>query len=256
MGGPDDSSTWDEIIPVLNQAGLRTITPMARGFGNTRFLSPQAPRTGNTAMLAIDAMETMDALGIARLSIAGHDWGRQYRRSDGGGGWAPRIERIAMLSTPLATGWLEDAAVLACAATMVSLVSGHGTRRTGRTRRRQGLRSHHVGKPGRHRAGSMTPPSSASRPPSPIPTGVDVTLHSYRSRWDEAEIDPASKWLDDRTKAAKNLALPTLYFQGEADGVNPPRTSERMAEKFTGPVRGASCCPVSDTSRPVKRRWR
>jgi pimeloyl-ACP methyl ester carboxylesterase len=64
---------------------------------------------------------------------------------------------------------------------------------------------------------------------------ADVTLHSYRSRWDEAEPDPASKWLDDKVKATRTLALPTIYFQGELDGVNPPKASARVAEKFTGP---------------------
>jgi pimeloyl-ACP methyl ester carboxylesterase len=38
-GWPDDSPTWDAIIPALNDAGLRTIAPMMRGFGATRFLS-------------------------------------------------------------------------------------------------------------------------------------------------------------------------------------------------------------------------
>jgi pimeloyl-ACP methyl ester carboxylesterase len=59
------------------------------------------------------------------------------------------------------------------------------------------------------------------------PDWVDVTLHSYRSRW--------SKWLDDKLKATKTLALPTIYFQGELDGVTPPAASEKIAEKFTGP---------------------
>jgi pimeloyl-ACP methyl ester carboxylesterase len=35
-------------------------------------------------------------------------------------------------------------------------------------------------------------------------------------------------------KATKALALPTIYFQRELDGVNPPPTSENVAEKFTG----------------------
>jgi pimeloyl-ACP methyl ester carboxylesterase len=66
------------------------------------------------------------------------------------------------------------------------------------------------------------------------PDWVDVTLHSYRSRWDETEPDPASKWLDDKVKATKALALPTIHFQGELNGVNPSPTSEKVAEKFTG----------------------
>ncbi len=47
--------------------------------------------------------------------------------------------------------------------------------------------------------------------------------------------DAASKWLEDTVKTTKTLGLPTIYFQGELDGVNPPWTSETVAEKFTGP---------------------
>jgi pimeloyl-ACP methyl ester carboxylesterase len=53
-GWPDDSSTWDAIIPSLNNAGLRTIAPTMRGFGETRFLSPDSPRTGNAAIASQD----------------------------------------------------------------------------------------------------------------------------------------------------------------------------------------------------------
>ncbi len=67
------------------------------------------------------------------------------------------------------------------------------------------------------------------------PDWVDVTLHSYRARWDEAEPDPSSVWLEDKVKATKTLSLPALFFQGEVDGVNPPPVSESVAEKFTGP---------------------
>jgi hypothetical protein len=78
---------------------------------------------------------------------------------------------------------------------------------------------------------------------------ADVTLHSYRSRWDEAEPDPASKWLDDKVKATKTLALPTIYFQGELDGVNPPKASERA------PARSSeSSYPGSVISRRARRR--
>jgi len=48
-GWTDDSSTWDAIIPSLNKAGLRTVAPTTRGFGGTRFLSPDTPRTGIAA---------------------------------------------------------------------------------------------------------------------------------------------------------------------------------------------------------------
>ena len=46
-GWPDDATTWDGVAPALHAAGLRTIAPMLRGFGGTRFQSPDAARTGN-----------------------------------------------------------------------------------------------------------------------------------------------------------------------------------------------------------------
>jgi hypothetical protein len=62
------------------------------------------------------------------------------------------------------------------------------------------------------------------------PDWVDVTL-----RWDEAEPVPASKWLSGKVKATKTLALPAIYLQGDPDGVNRPKTSEKVADKFIGP---------------------
>ncbi|MGI4730779.1 MAG: L-dopachrome tautomerase-related protein, partial [Janthinobacterium lividum] len=67
------------------------------------------------------------------------------------------------------------------------------------------------------------------------PDWVDVTLHSYRARWDEAEPDPRSRWLEDKVKATQTLSLPALYVQGELDGVNPPSASRQVPAKFTGP---------------------
>jgi pimeloyl-ACP methyl ester carboxylesterase len=63
--------------------------------------------------------------------------------------------------------------------------------------------------------------------------GAIATLQSYRARWDEIEPDPISK-LHDKVKASKTLGVPAIYLQGELDGVNPPETSEKVAEKFRG----------------------
>ncbi len=66
------------------------------------------------------------------------------------------------------------------------------------------------------------------------PDWVEVTLHSYRSRWGEAEPDPTIAWLGERVKGTGSLALSTIYLQGELDGVNPPTVSEKVGQKFTG----------------------
>jgi pimeloyl-ACP methyl ester carboxylesterase len=48
---------------------------MLRGFGDTRFRSPDTLRSGQQGALGQDAIELMDALGIDRAVIGGFDWG-------------------------------------------------------------------------------------------------------------------------------------------------------------------------------------
>jgi pimeloyl-ACP methyl ester carboxylesterase len=232
-GWPDDSSTWDGIIPILNDAGLRTIAPTTRGFGETRFLSSETPRTGNTAMLVLDTIEMLDALGVAKFSVAGHDWGSNMAETLAVG-WPDRVDRIAMLSTPPRLGGVPNSPFW-----HARLQWYHWLQAT--KRGAQAVRDDHKGfarimwetwSPEGWFEDATFETVSAS---FDNPDWVDVTLHSYRARWDEAEPDPASKWLDDKVKATKTLSLPTIYIQGELDGVNPPKTSEKIAAKFSGP---------------------
>ena len=74
-GWPDDATTWAEVAPALNAAGLRTVTPFLRGFGDTRFRATDILRSGNSGILAHDAVELMDAMAVERFMVAGHDWG-------------------------------------------------------------------------------------------------------------------------------------------------------------------------------------
>ena len=75
-GWPDDASTWTTVAGHLNDAGFRTVTPELRGFGGTRFRSAATPRTGNSGILAHDAIDLMDVLGVETFMVAGHDWAR------------------------------------------------------------------------------------------------------------------------------------------------------------------------------------
>ena len=44
-GFPYDVRGYDEVVPVINAAGFRTIVPYLRGYGQTRFLSSATPRS-------------------------------------------------------------------------------------------------------------------------------------------------------------------------------------------------------------------
>jgi len=231
-GWPDDASTWDDVVPALNAAGLRTIVPTLRGFGETRFVG-NAPRTGNSAILAMDMIAVMDALGIETFMVAGHDWGSNTAEALAVG-WPDRVERMAMLATPPRLGGMPTPPF-----EQAQRQWYHWFMATARGA--QAVRDDHKGFAHIHwvnwsPSGWFDEATFARVARSfENPDWADVTLHSYRARWNEAEPDPRSQWLEDKVKATRTLSLPTMYFQGAVDGVNPPSASTAVPAKFTGP---------------------
>jgi len=232
-GWPDDSSTWTDVAPQLTAAGLRTIVPTLRGFGGTRILAPEAPRTGNAAMLALDAIALLDALGVDHFLVAGHDWGANIGEALAVG-WPDRVERLAMLATPPRLGGMPTPPFEQTQRQWYHwfMATGRGAQAV-RDDRRSFAHLHWV---------NWSPPgwfdeATFERVARSFDNTdwVDVTLHSYRTRWDEAKPDPRSQWLEDRIKATQTLSLPTIYLQGALDGVNPPSASKDVPSKFSGP---------------------
>ncbi len=234
-GWPDDATTWDRIIPALNGAGLRTVTPFLRGFGPTRLLSATGPRTADTGILALDAMALLDALGIDRFSVAGHDWGSNIAEALAAG-WPDRVLRIAMLSSPSRLG---DAPTPDFAqARRYWYHWFQATERGAEAVRRDPHGFARAMWTDWSPSGWFDDDTFRQVAVSfDNPDWVAVTLHSYRARWGEAEPDPRGAWLENRVRHTERFAVPTVFFEGEADGVTPPAMSENMANKFSGPFR-------------------
>lgn len=103
-GWPQDHTAWRHVAPLLHAAGLRTLAPDQRGY------SPGARPRGRAAYgmgeLVADAVALLDAAGVARAHVVGHDWG-------GSVAWAlaerhpERVSSLTVLSTPHhhAMGW-------------------------------------------------------------------------------------------------------------------------------------------------------
>jgi len=232
-GWPDDASTWDEVAPALNAAGFRTIASTHRGFGETRFRAAGVPRTGNSGMLAIDAIALMDALRIDTFCVAGHDWGSNTAEAMAVG-WPERVKRMVMLSTPSRLGGMPTPPFEQAQRQWYHWFQA--TERGAKAVREDGRGFAHImwvnwAPPGWFDEATFDRVAKSFENPD----WTDVTLHSYRSRWDEAEPDPKSQALEDKVKATKSLSLPTVYIQGEVDGVNPPSASKSVPEKFSGP---------------------
>jgi pimeloyl-ACP methyl ester carboxylesterase len=74
-GFPDDAHAYDRVAPPLAEAGHRALVPYLRGYGDTRFLDPGAPRMAQQAAIGQDLLDFMDALGVQSAALAGYDWG-------------------------------------------------------------------------------------------------------------------------------------------------------------------------------------
>ena len=74
-GWPYDIHSYADVTRLLAAKGYRVIVPHLRGYGTTRFLSTATPRNGQQAVIAVDAVALMDALGIRKAVLAGYDWG-------------------------------------------------------------------------------------------------------------------------------------------------------------------------------------
>src|SRR3954454_5119042 len=72
-GFPYDIHSYVDVAAQLAAQGCRVIAPYLRGFGATRFRDSATLRSGEQAALGADVIALMDALGIQRAVLAGHN---------------------------------------------------------------------------------------------------------------------------------------------------------------------------------------
>lgn len=72
-GFPQDSSTWDAVVPRLHAAGLRTLAPDQRGYSPGA--RPAGPSAYRMSEIVADTIALLDAAGARRVHLVGHDWG-------------------------------------------------------------------------------------------------------------------------------------------------------------------------------------
>ena len=72
-GFPDDHTVWRHQIPALVAAGYRVIVPDTRGCGDSAI--PERTSDYKIEKLVADLVGVLDALGIRKVRLVGHDWG-------------------------------------------------------------------------------------------------------------------------------------------------------------------------------------
>ena len=71
-GFPESHRTWREVAPALAR-DFRVIAPDQRGFGASD--KPEGVEAYRTDRILEDLIALADALGLARFTLVGHDWG-------------------------------------------------------------------------------------------------------------------------------------------------------------------------------------
>jgi pimeloyl-ACP methyl ester carboxylesterase len=103
-GFPQNGACWHRITPRLHEAGLRTLAPDQRGSSPAAVPSDAAAYTVQD--LALDVIALLDAAGLARVHLVGHDWGGVVAWAVAGR-YPQRLHSLTSLSTPHPTafGW-------------------------------------------------------------------------------------------------------------------------------------------------------
>jgi pimeloyl-ACP methyl ester carboxylesterase len=236
-GWPDAPRGWWPVVERLHQRGWRTIVPALRGSGATQFRSPSTPRDGRGVALAADAIDLLDALGLERVAVVGHDWGARAAYTLAA--VAPeRVWAIVALALPYQPRgtftippfeqarafwyqWLMylDAGARAVAAEPIAFA--------------------------RIQWDTWSPPGwfddsefHATAQSFKNPDWVPITLNAYRSRFlaDEAR-DPRYEPLARRLAEVEYIEIPTLMIQGADDRCDEPAGSANLERYFTGSYR-------------------
>jgi pimeloyl-ACP methyl ester carboxylesterase len=234
-GFPYDVHAYDAVTPVLVSAGCRVITPYLRGYGPTRFLSPNTPRSGQQAALAHDLLALMDALAIPRAVLAGYDWGGRaacivaalwpdrVRGLVSGGGYGYNIQDIAGALKPQAPEterryWYQ-----------YYFQTERGRAGLAQNRRALCKLLWQLWSPN-WRFDDATYEQTAGSFDNP--DFVEVVIHAYRHRYGGVPGDPAVEDTERQVATQPRITVPTIALHGAANGVLPSGGSEQQGRFF------------------------
>ena len=235
-GFPYDVHAYDAVSQRLAAAGLRCIVPYLRGYGPTRFLSPDTLRSGQQAALGADLLALMDALEIPSAVLAGYDWGGRAacilaalwpHRAKGlvscGAGY--NIQNIPLAGEPATPEeeyryWYQ-----------YYFHSGRGRAGLARNRRDLCRLLWRLWSPTWNFDDATFDRSAAA---FDNPDFVEVVIHSYRHRFGGIAGDAALDATDSLLAAQPRIVVPSIVLEGSDDGVTPPQRADSSAPHFTG----------------------
>ena len=233
-GWPDAAMTWGAVVPLLHDAGYPTIVPHLRGFGPTRFRSADTMRSGQYTAIAQDTVDLLDALGIDKVILAGHDWGARAGYAVAAL-WPERVERLVAMSVGYDGN--RDPAKL-----QPVQQDQYWYQWFFHTARAPAMLKEHR-RPFCHQLWQRWAPGyplgdaefAETAKAWDNPDWVDVTIHSYRHRWRAAANDPRYDALETKMDEGPKIKVPTTVLHGEDDGASRVESSAGLDAHFAGP---------------------
>ncbi len=233
-GFPYDIHSYQEVAPLLADAGCRVLVPYLRGYGGTRFVNASTLRSGEQAALGADLLAFLDSLGIERAVIAGYDWGGRAACVVA----ALWPERCAGLVSVNSYNIQNIARAMEPEAPEKELRLWyqyylHGER--GRAGLEQNRRAFskllwQLWSP-TWRFDDATFEQSAAAFDNP--DFVEVVIHSYRHRYALVPGDPAYADIEAKLAQQPVITVPSITLDGANDGVRPPADASVHAARFS-----------------------
>ena len=224
-GFPYDVHAFDEVTPILADAGARVVLPYIRGFGPTRFVSDAVMRSGQQAARGRDIVALADALELERPILAGFDWGGNASCVVA----ALWPERIGGLVSYAGYDIIDISAQRHPAAPSLERVCWYqhlfqterGRECLAKHRRELCRLLWEEWSPG-WRFDDATFDRSAAAFDNP--DFVDVVIHCYRHMFGLAAGDPALQPLEDRLAQKPAISVPAVTLDGARDPLKPGGT--------------------------------
>jgi pimeloyl-ACP methyl ester carboxylesterase len=220
-GWPDDAHGMLPLAQLLHAYGYRTIVPFMRGFGPTRFLHETTFRDGRGVALAQDAVDLLDALGIDRFFAIGHDWGARagYHLA----AIAPdRLRGLVTLGLAYAPGGVfavPDFKQSRLWWYQWFMTTNGGVEKVYEDPRAFARILWDTWSPiDWYEDADFAKTAESFRNPD----WLAITLHAYRSRWQQEPVDPRYRKAQTEIERMTRLAVKTVLIFGYDDNADTP----------------------------------
>jgi pimeloyl-ACP methyl ester carboxylesterase len=234
-GWPYDIHGYADVAPSLAERGYRVIVPHLRGYGTTRFRSPDVMRNGQQAALAVDAIDLLDALAIREAIVAGFDWGA--RTADIMAAlWPERCLGLVSVSGYLIGSQEANKRPLPPSAELAWWYQFYFATERGRLGYEQYRRDFakliwKTASPTWDFDDATFERSAASLD---NPDHADIVVHNYRWRIGVADGESRYDDLERQLALSPPITVPTITLEGDANGAPHPEAAAYRA-KFVGP---------------------